>query len=99
MNKVAMREIARLDSQLRELARKAKFERRWPDHTSILKDVRPSVTGKGNPSEKTILAVEDGREVAYDGKYEIDLAAIIIDGERYPTEARGMTSERSLATS
>jgi hypothetical protein len=59
------------------------FERRVHERTSILSDLRPGVTPKGNFSVRTVYLNEDGVEAAYDGNYEFDLTAIIVNGERH----------------
>jgi hypothetical protein len=59
------------------------FERRLPDRMSILSDIRPSVTPKGHFSVRTVYLKEDGVDVAYDGNYEFNLAATIVNGERH----------------
>lgn len=78
------RDLAKLTGLLRASGG-VRFEREHEDgRISVLAHVRPSTTAKGNGSLRTVLMAEDGKEVAYDGRYEFVVSTIIVNGFRFP---------------
>jgi hypothetical protein len=81
--KVTSKQLVKLVGLGKRTGFRFEFERHLPDGTSILSDIRPSVTAKGHFSVRTVYLREDGLEVAYDGNYEFTVVAAIVNGERH----------------